>query len=317
MSTGPKTNLDLIHECDNFPYYHVDPELYLKHIATYYHFRVAGIDVTLGYILPSVAVVLQGLEHWDVDEESRTLTLTGGNNAEERSQIVEKTLLAMRETGHFKILNGWRNELYAVYGPKKEVLFKIERSGSSLFGIITYGVHLTAYVKQGDTIKIWVPRRAKGKSTYPSMLDNTVAGGIAAGEKPLDTVVREAEEEASLPEDLVRKGIKSRGSITYFYIRDARAGGESNLLQPECQYAYDLEVPEDVIPKPNDDEVETFYLWTVEEIQDAMSRAEFKPNCALIMLDFFIRHGILTEENEKDYVEIVSRLHRRLEFPHV
>jgi len=31
--------------------------------------------------------------------------------------------------------------------------------------------------------------------------------------------------------------------------------------------------------------------------------------------DFFIRHGIITPENEPNYVEISSRIHRTLEFP--
>lgn len=33
----------------------------------------------------------------------------------------------------------------------------------------------------------------------------SVAGGIVAGMTPLETVIKECEEEASLPEDLVRK----------------------------------------------------------------------------------------------------------------
>ncbi len=46
-----------------------------------------------------------------------------------------------------------------------------------------------------------------------------------------------------------------------------------------------------------------------------MALGEFKPNCALVLLDFFVRHGIVTAENEPDYIDIVSRLHRRVEFP--
>ena len=53
----------------------------------------------------------------------------------------------------------------------------------------------------------------------------------------------------------------------------------------------------------------------VDEIQEALSRGEFKTNSAVVMLDFFIRHGIITSDNEKDYVEIMQRMHRRLPFP--
>ena len=70
-----------------------------------------------------------------------------------------------------------------------------------------------------------------------------------------------------------------------------------------------------MVPKPNDDEVEEFYHWTVDEVRAALSRREFKPNCGLVMLDFLIRHGQITVGNEKDYIEIVARMHRLLEFP--
>jgi 8-oxo-dGTP pyrophosphatase MutT (NUDIX family) len=244
------------------------------------------------------------------------LTLAGGTTADERSEAVKQTLVALKQTGHFKVLEKWRDELYAVYGRNKELLFSVERSATPLLGVVTYGVHMTAYVrtKEGE-LKIWTPRRARTKQTYGGMLDNAVAGGMSTGETPLDCLVRECAEEASLAEDLVRSKVRACGTVTYHHIRTEKAGGETRLLQPECQYVFDLELPEDVIPRPCDDEVEEFYLWTVEEVKEAMGKGEFKPNCALVMLDFFVRHGLLTSDNEKDYIEIVSRLHRRLEFP--
>ncbi|KAF2121404.1 thiamine pyrophosphokinase-related protein-like protein [Lophiotrema nucula] len=311
-----KTNLDLVNDCDSFPYYQVDPDLYAASISTYYELRVQGHDYGLGYVLPSVAEVFRGVPNFSLDDDDRILTLTAGENVEERSQLIEHTLLALKQIGHFKVLEKWRNELYAVYGRNKELLFNVERSASPLLGVVTYGVHLTAYTKTEDgELKIWIPRRARTKQTYGGLLDNAVAGGIASGETPFESLVRECGEEASLPEDLVRSTVKPAGTVTYFYIRDERAGGESKLLQPECQYVYDIELPEDVIPKPGDDEVEEFYLWTIEEVKEAMAKGEFKPNCALVMLEFFVRHGIITCDKEKDYIEIVSRLHRRLEFP--
>ena len=174
---------------------------------------------------------------------------------------------------------------------------------------------MTAYVKDQDGLKIWVPRRARDKQTYGGMLDNTVAGGISTGEEPLECLIREATEEASFPERLVREHAKACGTVTYFHIRNEKAGGETGLLQPECQHVYDLEVDADTVPKPGDNEVEGFMLWTIEKLQGALAEGQFKPNCALVLLDFFVRHGILTAENEKDYVEIVSRLHRKLPFP--
>jgi 8-oxo-dGTP pyrophosphatase MutT (NUDIX family) len=82
----------------------------------------------------------------------------------------------------------------------------------------------------------------------------------------LDTLIKEAEEEASLPEDIVRTQAVAAGAVSYFYIRDASAGGEEGLLQPEVQYVHDLAITEDIIPKPNDDEVEAFSLMPLHEV---------------------------------------------------
>ena len=146
------------------------------------------------------------------------------------------------------------------------------------------------------------------------MLDNSVAGGMAAGEDPLECIIREAGEEASLPAELVRARIKSVGTVSYFHIRDERAGGEIGLLQPETQFAFDLELPPDVVLKPSVDEVQEFYLWGVEEVRKALGEGQFKPNCALYLVDFLVRHGIVTARDEMDYLEIVTRLHRRIYF---
>ena len=304
---------------NSFPYYQDDPQIYTARVSTYSKFLVEGCNVPLGYMLPATVEGLQWPGYWKVDSDARTITLYCRDEDEDtatvHSKSIAQTMDLARSASTFRVLKGWRNELYPVYGPNRELLLNIERAACPLFGVVTYGVHMMAYVQTREGMKLWVPRRARNKQTYGGMLDNTVAGGISTGEEPFESLVREAAEEASLPEDLVRKRAKAVGTVTYFYVRDERAGGETGLLQPECQYVYDLEVGEDVVPKPGDNEVEKFHLWTVEEIQVALGNGDFKPNCALVMLDFFVRHGILTQANEKDYIEIVSRLHRRLDFP--
>jgi 8-oxo-dGTP pyrophosphatase MutT (NUDIX family) len=223
----------------------------------------------------------------------------------------------------FRVLDGWRGELYPVYNESREVLFSIERAAAALFGVVSYGVHMTAYVLDEDEqdgkrvrgMKIWAPKRAMTKQTYPGMMDNTVAGGLTIREQVLDCLVREASEEASLPEQIVRENAKAAGTVTYFNLRDKLAGGETGLCQPECQYVYDLELSAEVVPVPDDNEAEDFRLLSVEEVKTALAEGIFKPNCAVVLLDFFVRHGVLTPETEKDYIEVVSRMHRRLEFP--
>ena len=269
-----------------------------------------------GYLLNWVVKQMPWNEKWLIDHEKKTVTpnldKSQGGYTHSLKKLIEETLLHAKAKESFKVLKGWRNELYPVTGLSSKI--SMERAGSALFGINSYGVHMTAYTKDEGVLKIWVPRRQAHKSTYGGMLDNTVAGGISFGETAIDSLVREAQEEASFSERLVRQHAKLCGTVSYFMVRDERAGGEPGLLQPECQFVYDLELGPDVVPIPNDDEVENFQLWSVEEVQKAIAEDQFKPNCAMVLLDFFVRHGILTPENEKDYVEIVSRLHRKLPF---
>lgn len=278
-----------------------------------------------GYLPKWVAEQMPWTEEWTIDDEKKTVSpcpRTKENSARaaasEHSRVIEETLKLAKKDNIFEVLKGWRNELYPVNKSQSagSEIISIERSGSPLFGVVTYGIHMTAYVKQQDgSIKIWVPRRAKSKQTYGGMLDNTVAGGLSTGESPFECLVREAAEEASFSENLIRPKAKACGTVSYFYVRDERAGGESGLLQPEVEYVYDLEIGPNVVPKPADGEVEEFYLWTVEEVQKAMSEGQFKPNCAVVLLDFFVRHGILNSENEEHLTEIIARIHRKLPFP--
>ena len=253
-------------------------------------------------------------DQWHIDHQRRQVTpKLPQDKSKSQSKIIADTLSRAKEARTFKVLEGWRNEVYPI--PFQYSIATMERAGSALFGINTYGVHMTVYTRTADGPKIWVPRRSKTKQTYGGMLDNSVAGGLAAGETPFECLIREAAEEASLPEQLVRLAAKSVGIVSYVHVRDPRAGGESGLLQPECQFVYDMEVGEDVSLAPNDTEVEAFYLWTVEEVKEHLEKDEFKPNCALVLLDWLIRHGEMTAENEQQYVEINMRLHRRLPFP--
>lgn len=199
----------------------------------------------------------------DSNRTYRTVSAFQFPSEEERSAAAARTAAYWRENRTFKVLAGWRDELYPVYGEGNRLAYTIERAAAALLGVVSFGVHMTCFVRDPSAsygIKMWVPRRAEDKSTYGGMLDNTVAGGIAAGEDKFESLVREADEEASLPEELVRKNTKACGSITYIHVRDERAGGEVGLVQPECQWVYDLELPLDVVPKPNDSEVQVCFV---------------------------------------------------------
>lgn len=290
----------------------------MSYLKQYHAFKVSGCDAVLGHIPNAVVEKFPWLqEFWDIDSQSRTVTLLAPPEAtaQVRSDMLSKTIAEAVKKDTFDVLKGWRNEMYPVYAPDGSVLLEMERCASPLFGIVTYGIHLSAYVEDEEGLKMWIARRSRTKQTYPGMLDNSVAGGMTSGETPFNCAVREAMEEASIPEEISNAHARAVGCVTYVYVRDARAGGETGLLQPEVEYVYDLKLDKTFELKPCDTEVEDFRLWTIPELKDALQKGEFKPNCAMVLVDFFVRHGIITAENESDYLEILSRLHRRLEYP--
>ncbi|OAX83316.1 hypothetical protein ACJ72_02316 [Emergomyces africanus] len=317
-----KSYLDIVNECDSFPSIQDDPQDYKRYVSNFYAFKINGYSDILGY-MPNEQVVkfLWPNSTWKVVQgkagESGTLTLMSPEDAtaDERTALLDETLQAARNT--FEVLKGWRNELYPIYIPgTTKLLASIERSAACLFGLPTWGIHLTAFIKKDGKFLIWVPRRSATKSTFSGMLDNSVAGGMATGETPFECMLREAEEEASLERDVAKHAI-AVGALSYIYERDHRAGGETGLLQPECEYVYDLPLSPEIILKPKDGEVEMFNLMSVEEVIAEVRQGSFKPNCAVVIIDFLIRHGYITAENEKYYEEICSRLHRRLGYPNI
>ncbi|OQE37684.1 hypothetical protein PENCOP_c009G01578 [Penicillium coprophilum] len=306
-----KTILDIVKGCDNFVSH--EPGILEK----CYTFRVNGCGAILGYIPRRIVEKIQWSDSWSIDHHQHTVTLATPirATADMRSLVLENTLRATRRLGVISMLESWRDENFPVYGPEGEVLLEIERCASALFGIVTYGVQLLSYVRDKGGLKLWIGKRAEGKQTYPSMLDSTAAGGLGAGKLPIEALICEAREEASIPEDVLRMKVKPMSYLTYFHIRGNKAGGETGLFQPEVEYTYELELEPGMTPKPKDSEVECFGLYSIEEVVFALKQGRFKPNSAIVIVEFLIQHGVLNSENEPGYSEILSHLHRKLEFP--
>merc|ERR1712130_373820 len=210
-------------------------------------------------------------------------------NAEERNKALEAVLLDLKE--HFS----------------SPALFKMERSATPLFGLRQYGIHINGFVRhstRGDCL--WLQRRSATKQTYPGLLDSLVGGGLAAGMTVAETVVKEAMEEANVPEALAATAT-SVGSVSFFY-RSERG------LFPNTEFVFDLELPETFQPGNNDGEVSGFELTPVKEIVSIITSQDYKITSAPIALDWLIRHGHVTLEDEPDLPEIVELLHMPLHF---
>lgn len=43
--------------------------------------------------------------------------------------------------------------------------------------------------------------------------------------------------------------------------------GSDGGIYPECQFVYDLELPEEFVPQVGDGEVQEFYLWSLDKVR--------------------------------------------------
>ena len=300
-------SLELIDRVDEWPYYQDDAKKYRVFMEDYYYFMVDGYEKPFGYVHTSFVNAMSWLESWVLDHEQRLLTLAGNFSLEERSAAMQATLRHGHEDGKVECLRKWGNEMIPVISSEGEHVLDMDLCGVDIFGIVTSGVHLTAYVRTGEGLKYWVPRRAQMKTPFPGMLDNTVASNLASGQKPLDKLIRRAAEEASIPEEFTRNNAKACGTVSYQMTRtnDGKPG-----CQHHVQYVYEMELEPAMLPRPADKEVESFALMTVQEVSKELMRGEFNFR-VMTWVAHFVRHGIVNAGNENHLAEVSARLHRR------
>jgi hypothetical protein len=67
-------------------------------------------------------------------------------------------------------------------------------------------------------------------------------------------------------------------------------------LRRDVIFAYDLELPESFTPTPTDGEVEAFELWPAARVVECVREEQkFKFNVNLVLIDFFLRHGLVAD----------------------
>ncbi len=181
----------------------------------------------------------------------------------------------------------FRAEVFDVRArPDGPVLAQIDRGAIPYFGIRATGVHLNGLVQRAGGLHMWIARRARDKLLDPGKLDHVVAGGIPAGLGPLETLIKEAAEEAAIPPELARQAVPV---ASFGYAMERQEG-----LRRDWIYAYDLMLPADFVPHPADGEVEAFELWPLGRALEAVRDTDdFKFNVNLVLIDLFIRLGLI------------------------
>ena len=228
---------------------------------------------------------------------------------EGRTKAVSAVMDVLKNQG---IIKGWRNEDYPVrasfYDPP---MFVMERAAVQYLGVLEYGVHINGLVEDKDNdggggkVKMWMARRAANKSKFPGMLDHIVAGGQPAGISLIDNCIKECQEEAGIPEDIAKAGLKPVGLVSYEnYIP------QTETISRVVLYNYDIMLPSTFVPKPVDGEVQEFFQWSVEEILESMDpeyHDPIKPNCYLVIIDWLLREGHISPDTP-GYLDVFREL---------
>ena len=118
---------------------------------------------------------------------------------------------------------------------------------------------------------------------------------------PIETIIKESYEEASIPSELlVYPNFKMVSMINYQQLNNERG----SIIDTE--YIFDFLITNDeFVPKINDDEVESFELLSLNQVAELIKNDEFTPEAALVSIDFLIRFGFITVLNEELYEELI------------
>ncbi len=248
-------------------------------------FRIGAAQVGwLGADLARALAFFPALVHFD----GRGAALAGRLRGEGAcTAALEKLAASLAGRGHFRL----RGEAFDVRAtPDGPVLARLDRGALPGFGVISQGVHVNGFVRRADGPHLWVGWRSQSKPVAPGQMDHVVAGGIPAGLSPAECLVKEAEEEASIPAEIAARAVPV-GRISYVMANDEG-------LRRDVLHCFDLELPEGLTPVPQDGEVERFELVPAAEMLRIVTERGpgangVKFNVNLVLADFFLRHGLL------------------------
>jgi 8-oxo-dGTP pyrophosphatase MutT (NUDIX family) len=179
-------------------------------------------------------------------------------------------------------LTAWRDERYAVSaGPGEAPWFELERAAARYFGVHTFAAHANGLVGGRDRWQMWLARRSATKAIDPGLLDNLVGGGIAVGFDAATTLVKEAWEEAGIPEALARRAQRA-GWVDV--CRDQPDG-----LQRETIHVYDLWLPADFEPVNQDGEAVEHRLCPPGAVLSILESDDITADASLVIADFLLR----------------------------
>jgi hypothetical protein len=270
----------------------------------------------IGRVLPNSAALLSEYpDVFEVNEHAVLLRERAGATADERTESVAAVINQIRSQGCCPLLadSKWRDESFAIRSHFHAApSLYVERAAAGLFGCPAYGVFLNGFVADGGDdgwggprpTALWLGRRSRSKPTWPGLLDCLAAGGVAAGKLPAQAMVDECMEEADVPEAMARRALAS-SAISYCSIDET-----GWALKRDCLFTFDLRCPAaGWTPACHDGEVDSFELMPLEAVAELVAHDDglFKPNVAVVIADFLVRHGLVGAD-EPGFLELCGEL---------
>ncbi|RSL46204.1 hypothetical protein CEP53_010419 [Fusarium sp. AF-6] len=323
-------------------------------LGSVWEFRIQGIDEVVGYMRDDVQRdMIWDTENFTLNQHTRTILLNpkiqAGEDVATACRRVFSNICLLNRGRFNNCIDRWlakdvpRREFQSLHisdSTQQDLVIPLPIRG--LFGVVTVGVHLNVYtVKQVDgrenVDRIWVSHRAKGVNvSYSGMLDQVVAGGMDPTDRvsgvlsPCITLKREAREEAGLHIDLgTRKvfmseedgttrlvgSVEQAPAITFYDCKDRNAGlMNEGHLEPGVRFVYDLKVDASFQPHAEERGIERFEALSVDEVKQSLHSLRWKPNCGLVMVDFMVRKGLVSEADDARLGDIMTGLRRPLPF---
>jgi len=237
-------------------------------------FRIGEAHV--GWVLTDLAKALQ--EFPQIRAEGADIVLEPAG-----ASALPGIARALASRGLFR----WRREAFDVRAvPGGPVLATLDRGALPAFGVIAEGVHVNGLVRRADGFWLWIARRSEHKLLDPGKLDHIAAGGIPAGLTPVETLAKEAAEEAGIPPLLAAQAVP--------VARIGYAMERPEGLRRDFLHCFDLVLPEDFLPHPADGEVSGFERWPLGRVLEQVAGTDgFKFNVNLVLIDLFLRAGLI------------------------
>ena len=186
------------------------------------------------------------------------------------------------------LLPGWRGENVHLYGANEtSPLLEVERSLLRPLGLLLRSVQVNVFSYQDKRLKVWVARRADNKAVDPGKLDCLVGGGITGDETPLETLLRESQEEAGIGRALARRAVPAGVIDSTCATSDATGP----VLHRERATLYDLKVPLEFQPVLADGETSEVHCLPPERLLASLATQDWCNEGAWATRDLLARYG--------------------------